>query len=139
MIDKPKSDYLVGYGKPPVPQRFPKGRSGNLKGRPRGARSLKQLLADELASPITIIEGGRRKLITKREALAKRLVQRGLTDKDRALKLLLDEMDRLGVAGHFDHEEEQRVPIREVQKVVAAVDVYRAAQALSDKEPLKKR
>lgn len=38
--DLPKGPgYEVGYGKPPVATRFPKGVSGNPKGRPQGART----------------------------------------------------------------------------------------------------
>ena len=34
-----KSDYEVGYGKPPRETRFVKGRSGNPRGRPRARRA----------------------------------------------------------------------------------------------------
>jgi hypothetical protein len=35
-----KKDYEVGFGKPPKETRFVKGHSGNLNGRPKGAKNL---------------------------------------------------------------------------------------------------
>ena len=39
MTDEPK-DYEVGYGKPPKATQFPKGKSGNAKGRPKGSQNI---------------------------------------------------------------------------------------------------
>ena len=35
MNDKNQNDYEIGYKKPPVAARYPKGKSGNPKGRPK--------------------------------------------------------------------------------------------------------
>ena len=48
-----KSDYAVGYGKPPRQTRFRKGQSGNPRGRSPGAKNLKTLLNDALNEPVT--------------------------------------------------------------------------------------
>ena len=55
---KPR-DYEVGYGKPPVHSRFPKGHSGNPSGRPRGLTlgRAKQLAVKELYRTLRVKEG----------------------------------------------------------------------------------
>jgi hypothetical protein len=42
-------DYAVGYGKPPIENRFQKGQSGNPGGRPRRTKTLVALLGEALS------------------------------------------------------------------------------------------
>jgi hypothetical protein len=60
----------VGYGKPPRNAGLRKGQSGNPRGRLPGAKNLATLLNE--AAPIT--DNGRRRKITKREAVINQLV-----------------------------------------------------------------
>ena len=83
-------DYDVGYGKPPRETRFVKGRSGNPRGRPRGAKSFTALLSDNLNEPVTVAENGGRRKISKREAIVTQLVNRSAAADFRAIKILLD-------------------------------------------------
>lgn len=57
--------YEVGYGKPPLASRFKPGRSGNPRGRPRGAKNrppppalneerLKSIILDEAYRAVTV-------------------------------------------------------------------------------------
>ena len=85
-----QSDYEVGYGKPPRHTRFKKGQSGNPRGRPCGSKNLKTLLSEALSEPVIITENGRRRKITKREAIVTQLVDRSATADWRAVKILLD-------------------------------------------------
>jgi len=83
-----KGDYEIGYGKPPVATRFQRGRSGNPQGRAKGSRNLAQLIERELDQPLTITENGRRRSITKREAVAKQLVNKAVAGDPKAMPFL---------------------------------------------------
>jgi hypothetical protein len=85
-----KRDYKVGYGKPPRHTRFTKGRSGNPRGRPSGAKNFTTLLNAALNEPVIVTENGGRRKVTKREAIITQLVNRSATADFRAIKILLD-------------------------------------------------
>ena len=78
-------NHAVGYGKPPKHARFTKGRSGNPKGRPRGARNFTGELVDELDRKVIVKEGGVTKSITKRRAIILSLLNKALQGDARAI------------------------------------------------------
>ena len=90
--DKDDDNYEVGFGKPPRQTQFKKGQSGNPKGRPRGAKNMATLFTQALKERVTVIENGRRRSISKQEALVKHLVNKALSGDRRLLQLLLDEV-----------------------------------------------
>jgi len=53
-----------------------RGQSGNPRGRPPGSKNLTTLLNDALNESVTIIENGRPRKISKREAMIKQLVDK---------------------------------------------------------------
>lgn len=81
----------VGYKRPPVAHRFRPGRSGNPKGRPKEAKNFATVIQDELQMRILVTENGKRKLITKRQAIAKQLVNKAATGDPKTLSILLGE------------------------------------------------
>jgi hypothetical protein len=81
----------VGYRRPPRNRQFKPGQSGNPKGRPKGARNFATAIAAELNAPIFATENGIRKRITKRQAVAKQLVNKAVAGDTRAIPLLLNE------------------------------------------------
>jgi hypothetical protein len=87
-----KGEYEVGYGRPPRGCGFKKGQSGNPRGRPPGSKNLTTLLNDTLNETVAITENGRRRKITKREAVIKQLVNKSASADARSLKILLDLM-----------------------------------------------
>ena len=90
MSSDTQRDYEVGYGKPPRHTRFKPGRSGNPRGRPSGSKNLATVLSDALNELVIVAEDGRRRKITKRQAIIKQLVNRSAKADLRATKILID-------------------------------------------------
>jgi Family of unknown function (DUF5681) len=88
------SDYVVGYRRPPKPTRFTVGNSGNPKCRPKGSKNFSTLFVEELAQTVTLTENGKRKKMSKRQALAKQLVNKALSNDPKAAALVLDQIRR---------------------------------------------
>jgi hypothetical protein len=83
-------DYDVGYRKPPRHSRFKKGQSGNPRGRPSGSKNLSTLLSEALNEPVVVTENGKRRKISKRQAIITQLVNQSAKGDWRAGKILLD-------------------------------------------------
>ena len=92
MPDNRDSDYPVGYGIPPQHTRFKKGESGNPTGRPKRSKNLTTLLEKELKQRVVVTENGRRRSITKQEAMVKHLVNKAVSGDRPLMQLLLDEI-----------------------------------------------
>jgi len=88
--------YEVGYRRPPKSGRFTKGKSGNPNGRPKGSKNFVTLMDKELRQSIVINENGRKKTITRLQAIVKRLVASALQGEQRALRTLVEILQRAG-------------------------------------------
>ena len=137
MAESDKPHYDVGHAKPPSKTRFKSGQSGNPTGRPRGAKNFVTAIEDELRARVTVTENGRRKRVTKRQVIAKRLVNRAAEGDLRAIPLLLNEargfenLPAGGIAiGVFGGSEEQEVIDAIVQRI------RRGGQSPSEPEPI---
>jgi hypothetical protein len=82
----------------PRSTRFRPGQSGNPRGRPKGARSLRGLVASALGERVEAKENGPRRRITKLEAAVKQLVNWAASGDQRATQfvfaLLGDDRER---------------------------------------------
>jgi hypothetical protein len=78
----------VGYGKPPQNFRFKKGRSGNPRGRPKGALNMATVLARTLREKVVIEENGKRKAVTKLQAAIAQLVSKATSGDGHAIRYL---------------------------------------------------
>jgi hypothetical protein len=81
--------YDVGFRKPPLHTRFKKGRSGNPKGRPVGQKNMNSLITRALNRSVIVTENGRRKKVTKREAIVMQLVNKSASADFTAIRMLL--------------------------------------------------
>jgi len=66
---KQGSDYEVGYGRPPAHTRFKAGKSGNPKGRPKGARGLNTLARELLTARVPVRTASGEKRMHRIEAV----------------------------------------------------------------------
>lgn len=117
-------DDEVGYGKPPKHGQFKPGKSGNPRGRPRGALGLKAELKAELDEFVTITIDGKPKRIRKRrlviKALAAKAAKGNVAAADKLLSLVIQ-------AEGFEDE-------RPVQKALTDTDNLILSQFLGDGE-----
>jgi hypothetical protein len=108
----------VGYGKPPLRSRFTKGRSGNPRGRPRGAQNLATILAEELRRPVAVRENGRQRTITKRRAMLIQIVNKAVGGDAKAFRAVIELGERLKLAD----QTERHVSVEDLQRLIAADD-----------------
>jgi Family of unknown function (DUF5681) len=100
--------YSVGKGKPPLHTRFQKGRSGNPRGRCKGSKNVATLLAQVLNERVTVTENGKRRTITKREAILKQLANKAASGDYRAMKLVILPADTADIAGE-EHKSQAEI------------------------------
>jgi hypothetical protein len=78
------TDKEVGYGRPPEHSKFKKGQSGNRSGKRRGTKNLSTITKEVLQEPISIVENGKPRKITKLEALFRVQLDLALKGNQRA-------------------------------------------------------
>ena len=88
--------YEIGYRRPPASGQFKKGQSGNKKGRPKGSKNFLTLLEHELGQTITVNENGKKKVITRMQAMVKRMVADALQGNLKSLMALVEILRRTG-------------------------------------------
>jgi Family of unknown function (DUF5681) len=104
-MSKQESPERVGYKHPPRAHQFQQGQSGNPSGRPRGARSLKADLRDELAELVPFREGNRALELSKQRVVIKKLVGAAIEGDARALATVLSVALRAFGEEADEHEE----------------------------------
>jgi hypothetical protein len=136
-----KSVYEVGYGKPPKRTRFVKGKSGNLRGRPRKDRythrtqrtHLKDDILEMLEQRIYLSEQGHTKRITIQRATVKALVNHAIKGHSAAIASIWKLFKHYSLDQEPDHRTMyyRRTPslVKLIDKALESVRQYEAAEA----------
>ncbi len=82
---KERKPYAVGYAKPPVHTRFPKGQSGNPRGKKKGLKGLKAVVSAVFQEKVAIRTPRGIKKVTKLDALVQKLMNDALTGNGSAV------------------------------------------------------
>jgi len=94
-----RTDYEIGFGRPPKANRFKPGKSGNPRGRPKGSRPVGAVLQQILGQRIAVTENGKTRRLPALEVMLRRLANDAMRNDPPALKLILTLVDRYGESG----------------------------------------
>lgn len=97
--------YEIGYRRPPASGKFKKGSSGNPRGRPKGSRNFLTLLEKELDQTVVVNENGKKKKLTRLQAMVKRMVNGALQGDQKSLLTLIEILRRTGRFESADTED----------------------------------
>ncbi len=84
-----KESYEVGYRKPPKEHQFRKGVSGNRKGRPKGFKNVRTIIAEMLDQKVDLKINGQHQRMPYRAALLQRLFSDALNGKFNAIQTVM--------------------------------------------------
>ena len=127
--------YEIGYRRPPKHGQFPKGKTGNPKGRPKGSGNFVTLLEKELGQSIVVNENGKKKTITRLQAMVKKMVAGALQGDHKAMLTLVEILRR---TGSFEHAEVQSLVPQNHQEILNAyVERRQLSSGKKSQEPQK--
>lgn len=85
----PTPEPKVGYCQPPMATRFQAGRSGNPKGRPKGAANIATIVREELERTTRVLVGGKYQRMTNGQVMVRRLMEQGFKGEFKAIVTLM--------------------------------------------------
>ena len=104
-----RSDYEIGFGRPPKATQFKKGTSGNKKGRPKGTKNIATLFHEAMHQRVVISENGQRRTVTKIEAALIQFANKAATGDPKAIQASINIARELGYLKLPDPSQESEV------------------------------
>jgi hypothetical protein len=95
--DAQKSDYQVGYKRPPRQTRFKPGQSGNPKGRPKGTPNHSNTVNRVMNEKISVREGDKTRRMNKFEAILQAHAQKSMKGDARSAGMMVAVMGKAGL------------------------------------------
>lgn len=130
----PKPDYAVGFRKPPKTTQYPKGKSGNPKGRPKAETisDLAPLVESIFAEPAKIRDGEQTRTVSKLEAVLRVQIGLALKCDPRAIRAIFNRAAKAGLFSKAPPKPfiELLEPDGEVGEVLRAYHAEKARQAI---------
>jgi hypothetical protein len=103
----------VGYGRPPKEHQFRPGKSGNERGRPRGAKNTSTILHEILGRKIDVNIAGSTRRMTLREAILMRFAQDALKGNPKSAAFIFQREAATNASAEQDdaplHADEQAI------------------------------
>lgn len=124
---RPSSDDDVGYGRPPRAHQFKPGRSGNPRGRPKGARNESTILRGILDRKILTQSGGRSKKISILEGILLRVIEDSLRGNVKSAAFVLNRYAAM-VSGELPQHDLSNEDREVLEAFAARVGTRRASE-----------
>ena len=111
------ADYQVGYGKPPIEKRFMPGKSGNPRGRPKGAKNkkktipskneerLKSVILEECYRQIGVRDGEKLIEMPVIQAVLRNLALNAAKGNQRSQRMLTEQLQWVERENKAEHDE----------------------------------
>jgi hypothetical protein len=106
-------DEPVGYKRPPKKHQFQPGRSGNPRGRPKGAKGLRQILKGEFLQRMRIMEGDKPLKVSKLQLIVKRELEKAMAGNQRAIEHVISLNIQMFGLGTDEPKEEEELTLGE--------------------------
>jgi Family of unknown function (DUF5681) len=129
-----KTGSKVGRGNPPKHSQFPKGKTGNPKGRPKGSKNLMTLIMQAAGDPVTATVGGKTRTISKLHATTMQLATKAAGGDPGSIAKFLDWVDKIETRAAATRPTQFPLSAPDIEVLRAAYDRMKECRPAGDGE-----